>query len=143
MHGHVRGRPRPWTPPSDEGGDAQGGGQELAFAAPPTPTLSIAGSSAKIPVRRVYCVGRNYWDHGIEMGGNPAREPPFFFLKPADAVVDTSLAGVGGAEVPYPHASENFHFECEMVLVINTPDGKPIGNVRGQGATDRGFGGLT
>ena len=103
---------------------------ELAFSAPPTPTLSIAGSSTKIPVRRVYCVGRNYYDHGVEMGGNPDREPPFFFLKPADAVVDTSLC----AKIPYPHACENFHFECEMVLVINTPDGKPIGNVRAGGA---------
>lgn len=109
------------------------GGQddkELAFAPPPVTTLSIAGGGGKIPVRRIYCVGRNYYDHGLEMGGDPDREPPFFFLKPADAAVDTSRCG----EVAFPSMSQNVHFECELVIVINTPDGRPIGNVRPQGA---------
>ena len=69
-------------------------------------------------VRRVYCVGRNYAEHIIEMG-NDTREPPFFFAKPADAVV------VGGAAIPYPSKTEDFHHEIELVVAIGK-DGSDI-----------------
>ena len=58
-----------------------------AIAAPPVTTVAVAGTDAVFPVARVYCVGRNYAEHSIEMGHDPEREPPFFFMKPADAVV--------------------------------------------------------
>jgi fumarylpyruvate hydrolase len=63
-------------------------------------------------VRRIICVGRNYAAHAREMGRDPDREPPFFFLKPADTVVDD------GATVPYPPETNNFHYEIELVVVI-------------------------
>ena len=107
------------------GCDTPGGGGGLIIPSPPPTTLSVAGGGGgKIPVHRVYCVGRNYYDHGIEMGGNPDREPPFFFMKPADAVVDTSSSAAGGASLPYPQQCGNFHFECEMVIVLDTPGGR-------------------
>jgi 2-keto-4-pentenoate hydratase/2-oxohepta-3-ene-1,7-dioic acid hydratase in catechol pathway len=117
--------------------DAGVGGGGYVFDPAPPASLSIVhrpescGTQNKIPVHRVYCVGRNYWDHGVEMGGNPEREPPFFFMKPADAVVDVS--GVRD-EVSFPAATADLHFECEMVLVINTPDGRPVGNVKKESA---------
>ena len=69
---------------------------ELVLPAPALPTVAVAGTSARFPVRRIFCVGRNYAAHAREMGRDPDREPPFFFLKPADTVVDD------GATVPYP-----------------------------------------
>ncbi|CAE8621017.1 unnamed protein product [Polarella glacialis] len=86
------------------------------FVVPPpvTPVLAVDGGG-QFPVRRIYCVGRNYWDHGIEMGGDPSREPPFFFHKPSDAAVDVSGEA---AELPYASQTENFHFEGELVLAI-------------------------
>ena len=62
---------------------------EFAFTPPATPSLAVFGSSARFPIRRVFCVGRNYATHAREMGSDPNREPPFFFTKPADAVVDS------------------------------------------------------
>jgi len=86
--------------------------------APPVASLSVQGGG-RFPVRRIYCVGRNYWDHGLEMGGNPEREPPFFFNKPADAAFDVS-SSVGGApvELPFPSQCGDLHYEGELVLAV-------------------------
>ena len=62
------------------------------FEPPAPPSVAVAGSSDRLPVRRIFCVGRNYAAHAIEMGKDPDRDPPFFFTKPADAVVDTDTA---------------------------------------------------
>ena len=80
---------------------------------PPQPAVPVAGGLL-FPVRRIFCVGRNYAEHVREMGGNPEREAPFFFTKPADAVV------TGGADMPYPPATENLHHEMELVVAIGT-----------------------
>ena len=82
------------------------------FSAPEQPTVSVAGHNARIPVRRIFCVGRNYAEHAREMGKDPDRDPPFFFTKPADAVVET------GETVAYPPETENFRYEAELVVVI-------------------------
>ena len=84
------------------------------FPPAPTPSVAIAGSTDRIPVRRIFCVGRNYAAHAIEMGKNPDRDPPFFFTKPADAVVED------GQTIPYPPETENFHYEAELIAVIGT-----------------------
>ena len=60
---------------------------EYVVPPPPVSSLAVEGSPARFPVRRIYCVGRNYAEHAREMGGDPDREPPFFFMKPADAIV--------------------------------------------------------
>ncbi|ROZ79905.1 FAA hydrolase family protein [Ramlibacter sp. WS9] len=75
--------------------------------------IPLTGEDRRFPVRRIYCVGRNYLDHIREMGGDE-REPPFFFQKPADALV------LDGACVPYPSATEDFQHEVELVLAIGT-----------------------
>lgn len=82
------------------------------FPPPPPPSVAVAGSADRIPVRRIFCVGRNYAAHAREMGRDPDREPPFFFTKPADAVVDDE------ASLPYPPETENFHYEGELIVVI-------------------------
>ncbi|CAK15394.1 fumarylacetoacetate hydrolase family protein [Pseudomonas entomophila] len=79
-------------------------------------SLSIVGSAKRFPVRRVYCVGRNYAAHAREMGFDPDREPPFFFCKPADAVVP--VADGQTLELPYPEETSNFHYEIELVAAI-------------------------
>lgn len=84
----------------------------LEFAPPIAPTVEIAGSTARFPVHRIYCVGRNYAAHAREMGMDPQREPPFFFSKPADAVV------ANGTAVPYPPRTANLHHEIELVVAI-------------------------
>lgn len=86
----------------------------LVLPAPPQVSLPVFGSTARFPVRRIFCVGRNYADHGVEMGGDPTREPPFFFTKPADAVVES------GAVIPYPPATQDFHFEGELVVALGS-----------------------
>jgi len=79
---------------------------------PPAVTVPVAGGGA-FPVRRVFCVGRNYAAHVREMGGDPNRgEPPFFFAKPADALV------TGGGDMPYPTATADLHHEMELVVAI-------------------------
>ena len=83
-------------------------------AARPPVRVPVAGTSDHFPVRRIFCVGRNYAEHAREMGGNPEREAPFFFTKPADAVV------TGGADMPYPPATRNLHHEMELVVAIGT-----------------------
>jgi len=81
---------------------------------PPIPAIAIAGTDQKFPVRRIFCVGRNYAAHAREMGKDPDREPPFFFMKPADTVVDS------GSTIPYPPETKNLHFEMELVVAIGT-----------------------
>ena len=82
------------------------------FAPGAQASVEIRGSSDRFPVHRIYCVGRNYADHAREMGGDPEREPPFFFMKPADAVV------ASGSTIPYPSRTTNFHYELELVIAI-------------------------
>ena len=88
---------------------------KYAVPVPPTYTLAIAGSDEVFPVNRVYCVGRNYAAHAREMGKDPDREPPFFFMKPACAVVQ---AGETPVTIPYPPMTANFHHEIELVVTI-------------------------
>ena len=85
-------------------------------------TLAVQGSDERFPVRRVYCVGRNYADHAREMGADPDREPPFYFAKPADAVFTADEGYLGGPAgvVPYPPQTENLHHEIELVVAIGT-----------------------
>ena len=85
---------------------------QFAFAPPAPASIAIAGEAARFPVRRIFCVGRNYAAHAREMGKDPDREPPFFFTKPSDAVVDN------GTAVPYPPETANFHYEIELVVAI-------------------------
>jgi fumarylpyruvate hydrolase len=79
-------------------------------------SVPVAGSDQRFPVRRIYCVGRNYEAHAREMGHDPDREPPFFFAKPADAIL--YVAPGSTTEFPYPTQSKNVHFEMEMVAAI-------------------------
>ena len=84
-----------------------------AYVTAPPPQIAVPVQGGGLfPVRRVYCVGRNYAAHAREMGGGPVREQPFFFAKPADALV------TGGADTPYPPATANLHHEVELVLAI-------------------------
>ncbi len=85
---------------------------EYVFTPAPTPSLAVQGSDARFPVRRVFCVGRNYREHAREMGHDPDREPPFFFMKPADAVVPAK--GV----IAYPPLTADLHHEVELVVAI-------------------------
>ena len=80
------------------------------------PSVPIAGSTDRFPVRHIYCVGRNYAEHAKEMGGDASKEPPFFFTKPADAVVPVTPPAVG--RIAYPLATKNFHHEIELVVAI-------------------------
>ena len=79
-------------------------------------TLPIVGSEEVFPVRRIYCIGRNYAAHAREMGSDPSREPPFFFQKPTDAVQYVAAGTV--ADHPYPTLTKNYHYEAELVAVI-------------------------
>jgi fumarylpyruvate hydrolase len=81
---------------------------------PPIPTLPVAGDERRFPVRRIYCVGRNYAAHAREMGHDPDREPSFFFTKPADALVPD------GARIPYPLATQDLHHEIELVVALGS-----------------------
>lgn len=86
------------------------------FEPAPLASVPVAGSDARFPVRRIYCVGRNYEAHAREMGHDPNREPPFFFSKPADAVLYVAPGSTG--EFAYPGQSSNVHFEMELVAAI-------------------------
>jgi fumarylpyruvate hydrolase len=86
---------------------------EYVIPAPAIPAVPVRGGGL-FPVRRVFCVGRNYAAHAREMGADPDREPPFFFSKPADAIL------TGGADMPYPPATEDLHHELELVVAIGT-----------------------
>jgi fumarylpyruvate hydrolase len=81
-------------------------------ASEPIPALPVVGTSDLFPVNRIFCVGRNYADHAREMGHDPDREPPFFFLKPGQALLPQ------GRDFPYPSASQNVHYEFELVAAI-------------------------
>jgi len=88
----------------------------MTFVIPPVaqPSVEVAGTDERFPVHRIYCVGRNYAKHAREMGMDPDREPPFFFAKPADALV------ANGTPVPYPPRTANLHHEIELVVAIGT-----------------------
>ncbi len=105
------------------------------FAVPvwPVPTVPVAGEASVFPVRRIYCVGRNYAAHAREMGADPTREDPFFFAKPADAIV------ADGAALSYPPATKNLHHEFELVVALKSggaavPVEKALGLVYGYAA---------
>jgi len=105
-----------------------------AYVLPPPPVASVAvtGTDARFPVRRIFCVGRNYEAHAREMGKDPTREKPFFFMKPADAVVDT------GASLAYPPETRNLHYEIELVVAIGVggadiAEADALGHVWGDG----------
>ena len=85
---------------------------EYLINPPAIPSVAVLHSAARFAVRRIFCVGRNYAAHAREMGKDPDREPPFFFTKPADAVVDDN------ATIAYPPETENFHYEAELVVAI-------------------------
>jgi len=91
---------------------------QYVIPAPQIVTVPVADGGA-FPVRRVFCVGRNYAEHAREMGHDPDREPPFFFTKPADALV------TGGADTPYPMATTDLHHEVELVVAIGQ-DGREL-----------------
>jgi fumarylpyruvate hydrolase len=76
------------------------------------PTIAIAGTNDRFPVRRIFCVGQNYADHAREMGSDPDRQEPFFFSKPADAVV------ANGTTLPFPSQTEDLHHEVELVIAL-------------------------
>ena len=83
------------------------------FPAPPQPSVEIKGRTERFPVRRIFCVGRNYAAHAREMGKDPDREPPFFFTKPADALVPNH------ATIPFPSRTANLHHEIELVVALD------------------------
>jgi 2-keto-4-pentenoate hydratase/2-oxohepta-3-ene-1,7-dioic acid hydratase in catechol pathway len=78
--------------------------------------IAIAGSDEMFPVRRIYCIGRNYAAHAREMGSDPTREPPFFFQKPTDAIQNVAPGTVG--DHPYPTLTKNYHYEVELVAAL-------------------------
>jgi len=86
------------------------------FSVAPT-FIPIAGGSDLFPVRRIYCIGRNYAAHSREMGSDPTREPPFFFQKPTDAVQNVPIGTT--IDHPYPPLTKNYHYEIELVAAIN------------------------
>jgi fumarylpyruvate hydrolase len=105
--------------------------EKFVIPAPPQPALAISGSAQKFPVRRIWCVGRNYLEHIKEMGQDE-REPPFFFAKPADAIV------LDGGTVPYPSLTKDMHHEVELVVALksggrNITTKKALGHVYGYG----------
>lgn len=87
------------------------------FTPPAVVSVPVVGSNKRFAVHRVYCVGRNYEEHAKEMGFT-GREPPFFFLKPADAIVAVEAGQTG--RIPYPSLTKNFHHEIELVVAIGT-----------------------
>ncbi|OYU49558.1 MAG: 5-carboxymethyl-2-hydroxymuconate isomerase [Rhizobiales bacterium PAR1] len=101
---------------------AQTAAPKTPFAVPQT-TIPIVGSSEVFPVRRVYCIGRNYAAHAREMGSDPTREPPFFFQKPTDAIQNVKVGEV--ADHPYPSLTKNYHYEVELVVALKA-GGKDI-----------------
>ncbi|HEX2652237.1 MAG TPA: fumarylacetoacetate hydrolase family protein [Xanthobacteraceae bacterium] len=104
---------------------------DYVITPPPQPAIAIAGSTKKFPVRRVWCVGRNYIEHIREMGQDE-RAPPFFFAKPADALAPD------GSTVPYPPLTKDLHFEVELVVALkgggrNIPVAKALDLIYGYG----------
>jgi fumarylpyruvate hydrolase len=104
----------------------------FVIPAPVVPSLPVIGDSKRFPVNRIYCVGRNYADHAREMGHDPDREPPFFFMKPATAIV------TDGQTMAYPALSKDVHHELEMVVALgkggaNIPADQALDHVWGYG----------
>ena len=85
---------------------------QFVFSPPVTPSVAVAGTDARFPVHRIYCVGRNYAAHAREMGHDD-REAPFFFMKPADAIVEN------GQTIPFPLRTDNLHHEIELVVALH------------------------
>jgi len=102
----------------------------FVFPSAATPSVAVEGTQDRFPVRRIYCVGRNYAAHAREMGKDPTREPPFFFTKPADAIV------ANNATISYPSRTSNFHHEIELVVAI----GKSGRNIAVDKALEHVFG---
>ncbi len=105
---------------------------EYVIAAPAVVSLAVEGSKARYPVNRIYCVGRNYAEHAREMGHDPNKEPPFFFMKPSTAIV------TDGGDFPYPSQTKDVHHEMEMVVAIgkggsNIPSAKALEHIYGYG----------
>ena len=84
----------------------------------PAISIPIVGQATVFPVRRIYCIGRNYAAHAIERGSDPTREPPFFFQKPADAIQFVAIGSVG--DHPYPSLTKNYHHEIELVAALKS-----------------------
>ncbi|MES2562637.1 MAG: fumarylacetoacetate hydrolase family protein [Pseudomonadota bacterium] len=103
---------------------------KYAIDFPGPTTLPVAESNAPFPVGRIYCVGRNYAEHAREMGHDPDREPPFFFMKPADAIV------MSGETIAYPQITQDLHHEIEMIVAI----GKGGADIPAEKALDHVFG---
>jgi len=103
----------------------------FVFDPPEQPAVGVKGGGL-FPVRRVFCIGRNYADHVREMGGDPKSAPPVFFTKPADAVAPD------GSEIPYAQATTNLHFEGELVVALKS-GGKDIASQADAGATIYGY----
>ena len=106
---------------------------KFVFPAPAVTTIPVVGGDGVVPVRRIYCVGRNYAEHAREMGHDPDREPPFFFMKPAGR--DRRRAA---PTIPYPQVTKDLHHEIEMVVAIgkggaNIPVEKALEHVFGYG----------
>ena len=85
---------------------------EFVIAEPKINSIPVEGDNRRFPVNRIYCVGRNYADHAREMGHDPDREPPFFFMKPATSIV------TDGKDMQYPSLTQDLHHEIEMVIAI-------------------------
>ncbi len=92
---------------------------DFVFAAPAIPAVPVIGADSFFPVHRIYCVGRNYSDHVKEMGGDPKKEPPVFFSKPASAIVTDNR------NITYPQATSDLHHEVELVVALSS-GGKDI-----------------
>jgi fumarylpyruvate hydrolase len=97
----------------------------MSFIIPPPeqPSIALVGDSARFPVRRIFCVGQNYADHAREMGNDPQRQPPFFFMKPASALMPD------GADIPYPPMTDNLHHEAELAVALDG-EGRDIATER-------------
>jgi len=108
-------------------------GQEgFVVTRPDVVSLPVVGSDKRFPVRRIYCVGRNYVAHVEEMGGSADRDPPIFFQKPTDAIVQS------GTTIPYATVTKDFHYELELVMALksggyNIPEESALDHVYGYG----------
>jgi fumarylpyruvate hydrolase len=103
---------------------------QYVFPAPSQPSVEVSGLDARFPVHRIYCVGRNYAAHAREMGTDPDREPPFFFMKPADAIVGNHQT------IPFPLRTNNLHHEIELVVAL----GRGGKNISANGALSHVYG---
>ncbi len=102
---------------ASSGEAASSNGIKPLFTLPGT-TIPIVGEQVVFPVRRIYCIGRNYAAHAIERGADPTREPPFFFQKPTDAIQNVAIGNV--ADHPYPALTHEYHHEVELVVALKS-----------------------